>query len=266
MKFSYVLPDPGSYKDWAEFEDDLACLKQAGYDAVELQIADPVSLDEERLRRSLQDSGCRLCAVQTGATYAACGNCLCTARKEVRSRTVALLKSFVGLASRFGSIVVFGSLQGRVKDEPDLEKGRRRIIEALTVIGRYAARHGVTVACEPVNHLETAYHNTIEQVRRLVQELKLPAVRMMVDTFHMNIEEKLMLEPLAAIRGLLVHVHLSETNRNFLGSGRWDTAAFLAELERLGYQGYCSVGVYNTCLSQQECMVRCRGALQAIKG
>lgn len=36
MKFSYVLPDPSTYRDWAEFEGDLASVKQAGYDAVEL--------------------------------------------------------------------------------------------------------------------------------------------------------------------------------------------------------------------------------------
>ena len=43
MEFAYVLPDPASYRDWTEFDSDLACMKQAGYDAVELQNSSAVS-------------------------------------------------------------------------------------------------------------------------------------------------------------------------------------------------------------------------------
>ena len=51
----------------------------------------------------------------------------------------------------------------------------------------------------------------------MVRGLRLPGLRMMVDTFHMNIEEKDMLAPLAGIGDILAHVHLSETNRDVLG-------------------------------------------------
>ena len=57
VRFSYVLPEPAAYADWSEFEGDLACMKKAGYDAVELQIADPAELDEKRVRRSLDAHG-----------------------------------------------------------------------------------------------------------------------------------------------------------------------------------------------------------------
>ena len=54
-------------------------MKQAGYDAVELQIADPAQFDEQRVRRSLDAAGYAMCAFQTGSTYSSRGNCLCTA-------------------------------------------------------------------------------------------------------------------------------------------------------------------------------------------
>ena len=44
-------------------------MKQAGYDAVELQIADPALFDEDRVRRSLRAVGYAMCAFQTGSTY-----------------------------------------------------------------------------------------------------------------------------------------------------------------------------------------------------
>ena len=75
----------------------------------------------------------------------------------------------------------------------------------------------MTIAFEPVTHEEVGFNNTIEAVASLVRRLNLPGLRMMIDTFHMNIEEKDMLAPLPAIRDILAHVHLCETNRDFLG-------------------------------------------------
>jgi 5-keto-L-gluconate epimerase len=257
MKFSYVLPNPGSYTSWEEFDADLAYMNQAGYDAVELQIPDPAELDEPRLQKSLDKAGYSLCALQTGTTYATHGNCLAKADPVIRKRTIELLKSFVDLASRFGSIIVFGSLQGRACDELDLAAGKARIAAAMTEVGEYATRKNVTVAFEPVNHLEVAHHHTIDSVARLVRSINLPGLKMMIDSFHMNIEEKDMSAPLPDVKDLLAHVHLSETNRDILGRGHWNTPAFLNDLNKLKYKGFCSIGVYNTTLSRRECILQC---------
>jgi len=262
MKFAHVLPDPASYPDWSEFEGDLASMRQAGYDAVELQIADPCTFDEARVGQSLRAVGYGLCAFQTGATYVTRGNCLCTADAVVRRRTTDLVRSFVDLAARWNAVMVFGSLQGRLKDEPDRAAGEARIREAIHEVGQYATARGATVAFEPVNHSEVGFHNTIAEAAGLVRGLGLPGVRMMVDTFHMNIEERDMLAPLAGIADILAHVHLSETNRDVLGSGHWDTPAFFEELERIGYRGVCSVGVYNTRRPRRECVLRCMDYLK----
>lgn len=259
MKLSYVLPDPSTYRDWSEFDADLACMKEAGYDAVELQIADPALFDENRVRRSLDGAGYRMCAFQTGSTYASRGNCLCTADDVIRRRTVNLLKSFVELASRWNAVIVFGSLQGRLRDEPDRAAGETRIREALQEIGLYAVEKKATIAFEPVNHGEVGFHNTIAEAAALVRGVDLPSLRMMIDTFHINIEEKDVVASLANIRDILAHVHLSETNRDVLGSGHWPTAAFFARLTDIQYAGYCSVGVYNSRRPRQDriraCMV-----------
>jgi D-psicose/D-tagatose/L-ribulose 3-epimerase len=260
-RLSYVLPDPASYRDWSEFQSDLACMRRAGYAAVELQIADPALFDEARVRRSLEAVGYAMCAFQTGTTYATRGNCLSTADAAVRRRTIDLLKAFVDLAARWDSTIVFGSLQGRLKDEPERAVAEGRIREALLEVGRHATSAGVTLAVEPVQHGEVGFHNTIAEVAELVRGLGLPGVRMMIDSFHMNIEERDMLAPLPAIRDILAHVHLSETNRDVLGTAHWPTARFLDELQRIGYAGYCSVGVYNTRLPRQECIRQCMEAI-----
>jgi 5-keto-L-gluconate epimerase len=262
MKYSYVLPDPASYRDWTEFEGDLECMKRTGYDAVELQIADPAQFDEDRVRRSLDRVGYAMCAFQTGSTYATRGNCLCWPDESIRQRTTALLKSFVELAARWRAVIVFGSLQGRLRDEPDETAARQRIRKAIEEVGKYASDRGVVLAFEPVNHGEVGFHNTIAEVAELVRDLDMPGVRMMIDTFHMNIEEKDLLACFADTHDILAHVHLSETNRNVLGSGHWPTPAFCRTLDEMGYHGYCSVGVYHTRLPRQTCIERCMAELR----
>jgi sugar phosphate isomerase/epimerase len=266
MKISYVLPDPSTYREWSEFDGDLACLKRAGYDAVELQIADPALFDEDRVRRSLQAVDYAMCAFQTGSTYASRGNCLCTADETVRRRTIDLLKSFVDLASRWKAVIVFGSLQGRLRDEPDRHAGETRIREALRGVGQYAVERRATIAFEPVNHGEVGFHNTIAEAAALVRSLNLPSVRLMIDTFHINIEEKDVLAPLTGIRDILAHVHLSETNRDVLGTGHWPTAGFLDRLAEIGFAGYCSIGVYNSRRTRRECIEQCMAELTRAEG
>ena len=270
MKLSYVLPDPASYGDWSDFEGDLDCMKRAGYDAVELQIADPAEFDEERVRRAFDRLGYAMCAFQTGSTYASRGNCLSSPDEAVRRRTTTLLKSFVDLAARWRSVIVFGSLQGRLRDEPDETLAKRRIRTAIEDVGRYATDRGVVLAFEPVCHEEVGFHNTIAEVAELVRDLDLPGVRMMIDTFHMNIEEKDLLGCFSGARDLLAHVHLSETNRDVLGSGHWPTAGFCQALSTIGYHGYLSVGVYRTRLPRRASIERsiaeCAGCCRALNG
>lgn len=262
MRFSYILPDPAGYRTWLEFEKDISCAKGAGYGAVELQITDPIRFDFARVKRILTKAALPFCAFQTGATYAAHGNCLCSPEPAVRRRTFELLKRFVDLAAECHALIVFGSLQGRLTDEPKRDVGAARIAEALQELGACATAAGAVIAFEPVNHLEVGFHNTIAEAATLVRKLNLPSIRLMVDTFHMNIEEKDMLAPLPQIRDILVHVHLSETNRDVPGAGHLDTAGFLRTLRKINYDGYVSIGVYNSRRSRQECAAHCMGKIQ----
>lgn len=263
IKFSYVLPEPSSYPVLDDLKRELACIKECGYDAVEFQIAEPLRFNEEQARKLLDVSGLGMCAFQTGGTYATIANCLSTPDKIVRQRTIELLHRFVELAARWNSVIVFGSLQGRRRDEPDKDIGEKRIMEGLAEIGQRATERGVTLAFEPVNHSEVGFNNTIAEASQLVRSLNLPGVKLMVDSYHMNIEEMDMLIPLDGIADILAHVHLSETNRDVLGTGHWPTAAFLSKLSSIRYIGYCSIGVYNTRLPRHECIRRCMDALKS---
>src|SRR5258708_38369600 len=72
----------------------------------------------------------------------------------------------------------------------------RRLVESLSPLADYAGEQGVTLALEPLNRFETSFVNTAEQVMEVVDGVQSPALGVLLDTFHMNIEEH---DPAAAI-------------------------------------------------------------------
>ena len=93
---------------------------------------------------------------------------------------------------------------------------------------------------EPLNRYEDHMVNTVAQAAELIAR-RLPGVRVLADTYHMNIEED---DPCAALRaaaGLLGAVHLSDSNRHQPGTGHVPFEAIIATLREIGFDGVLSV-------------------------
>jgi D-psicose/D-tagatose/L-ribulose 3-epimerase len=104
-------------------------------------------------------------------------------------------------------------------------------------VSERAAERGVKLAIEPLNRYETSLVNTVEQGLALLEEVDHPACGLLLDSFHMNIEEK---DPAAAARAAgdrIVHVHACGTDRGSPGADAFDWPAFLAALDGAGYRG-----------------------------
>src|ERR1019366_5505734 len=163
---------------------------------------------------------------------------------EVRRQAVERLQTYTQIAARFGAALVIGQMQGFPSDEPNRAVGEARIEEALKPVIEAAEKHGCTIAFEPVNHLQAGFHPTLDDVMALAARLDSPCFKPMLDTFHMNIEEKSMIEPIYRAGSCLAHFHLCESNGSFLGSGHFDVKRIIAALDQAGYAGYVSVKVY----------------------
>src|SRR5262249_55052717 len=107
-----------------------------------------------------------------------------------------------------------------------------------------AEERGVEIVIEPVNHLQVGFNNSVREVRELVAAVNSPAVRPMVDTIHMNIEESSLRQPIFECGRALRHVHLCESHGGSFGTGRVNFAGVLAALRDIGYMNFASVKVY----------------------
>jgi D-psicose/D-tagatose/L-ribulose 3-epimerase len=112
---------------------------------------------------------------------------------------------------------------------------------ALKEAAQYAQRFGVTIGLEPVNRYESYLVNTCEQALRLKTMIGEPNVRVHLDTYHMNIEEKSFYEATKLAGADLIHYHLCENDRGIPGTGLVDWDGMFRALGELQYDGYAAL-------------------------
>jgi len=242
---SYILVDRlDSFGSFEDIQRVLHHIKALGYGGVELNLIPNVSFELESLAQFAESIQLPVVSFLTGANYFAEGLCLSSPEAGVRDRAVRRLQECVAVASKFGALLVIGQMQGFLSDEPDQSKGEARIESCLKRVVETAEQYGTTIAFEPVNHLQAGFHNILEAVMALAHRIDSPRFKPMLDSFHMNIEEVSLTEPIHQAGHNLAHFHLCESDGSFLGSGHLNLPAMFAALDKIEYRGFVSVKVY----------------------
>lgn len=244
IQYSYILVDLlSSFPSRRDIRKALAFCKDCGYDGIELNLDQPLGVDLDDLQRWVSELGLTVPAFLTGAAYSR-DLCLCSPSEKARRGAVERLIAYLEPARRFEAILVVGLIQGLRSDEPDAEVAQRRIADCLRTVCAAARDKGVQIVLEPVNHLQVGFNNSVAEVLDLIETVDSPALKPMVDTLHMNIEEESLTQPILDCGSDLRHVHLCESNAGLFGSGGVDFKRVLSTLEEIGYEGFASVKVY----------------------
>jgi sugar phosphate isomerase/epimerase len=106
----------------------------------------------------------------------------------------------------------------------------------------YAKARGVRLALEPLNRYESDIVNSAEEGLAFLNEIGHPTLGLVLDTYHVNIEERSWTEPFRRVMaaGRLFHIHLGDNNRLPPGHGLIDFPAIVVSLREIGYNGYLS--------------------------
>jgi D-psicose/D-tagatose/L-ribulose 3-epimerase len=118
--------------------------------------------------------------------------------------------------------------------------------EYLRTCGEYAQQAGVQLGLECLNRFEVFLITTSAECRRMVEQVGLDNVGVHYDTHHANIEDPNPRQALQNIRGVLNHVHLSESHRGTLGTGQVDWDANFAALHEIDYEGWLVIEAFGT--------------------
>jgi 5-keto-L-gluconate epimerase len=213
---------------------------QCGFDGVELMVRDPAGLDWQAVKQTLDTAGLEVPQVVTGELFGADGLCLVTADMEVYRRAEQRTKAVIDLAAYLGAMVNIGRLRGRLEWVGGGNTAWNTAVERIQQVTDYADQKGVRITLEPINRYETDFLHSAADGMRFVQDVGLPNLGLMLDIFHMNIEETTFEAGFHAAGDRLWHVHIADSNRNYPGSGHIPFDEVFHILKRLDYKKYIS--------------------------
>lgn len=223
-----------------DLDEILDKAKRFGFDGIEV----PFNLEEyvpwDRLPAALKSAGldCTTCGGLPKDSD------IISPDPAERRRGIEVLKRLIDRACQLGSPILGGVLSsawGRLTGSAPTADEWKRSVEGLQIAGEYARQMGVKLAIEPVNRYESHLINTVRQGRRLVEEVGNEWVGLLLDTYHMNIEEKDLPEAVRIAGKHLMHLHACENDRGIPGSGHVDWPGIFRALRDIGFSGRITI-------------------------
>lgn len=228
--------------------ENIEKLKEAGFDYVELPLAELTRLsDPERevIIGRLKSSGMNseACNNMFPRTFRLTG-------PDVRmDEVLAYAEKALAIAGSIGAkYVVFGS--GPAKMVPEgfpMDEGYRQVVRLLKLIDPIAGKNGIKIAIEPLRKAECNIINTFEEGIRLAEDVAGENIKVLVDYYHLTVEN----ESPENVRNLgkeaLVHVHMANPNGRIYpkSMSESDYRAFFDALRAIGYEGRVSCEAYS---------------------
>lgn len=211
-----------------EFGRLVPIVARMGFDLIEVGIESISDLDYGRAAVIARDHGL---AVSVCAAMGPDRDFIHTDEK-IRANAMSYLRHCIDATQTLGATNLCGPLYsavGRTWQQTDEERRRDvdLLVRQLRELAAYAGDHGVWLGVEPLNRFETSFINLAAQAIEVADRVDHPACGIMLDTFHMNIEERSIGDAIRAVGKRMRHLHSCENDRGAPGSGHvpWDEVA-----------------------------------------
>lgn len=244
MKLSIVLSiQPAQFQAVpfkGDLEQNLRQIAALGYDGVELAIRDPKLVDPDQLESLVNSFNLAVPAIGTGQAWGEEGLSFTDPDEQVRKAAIERIKAHFPCAARFGALVIIGLIRGVVRPGVDPGQAMDWLLEALQECTEAARPYNLRLALEPINHTETSLINTAAQGLELVERLGVDFFGLLLDTYHMSIEEADIETSIRTSGSHIFHFHVADSNRWQPGAGLLDFRSILRTLDSTGYSGWIS--------------------------
>ena len=224
---NWMRPEP--------IEVTLERLHRFGYDGIEIS-GEPGRSDIDEVRRLLDRYQLECWG---SVTMMFEGRDLIHPDPGIRAATIQYIRESLEMTRALGGQIfcIVPSTVGKTRPLASPAEEWRWAVEGLKVVTDYAGELGIVTGIEPLNRFETYFINRHDQALLLCEEVG-NGLGVVLDAFHINIEEA---DPLAAIRrtgSKLVDFHVADNNRRPAGNGHFDWTQIIGALREIGYAGH----------------------------
>jgi sugar phosphate isomerase/epimerase len=221
-------------------EKSLARLQRFGYDAVELTAE--AEMDVARIRNLVSRYKLRVSNLLGNWSWPLRRD-LCNPDPQVRTQAINYAKRAIDLAREFGALSL-GVVPSAVCKPGPLaarEDEIRWAADSIADAGEYAAQLEIYLTIETVNRYEAYLVNTVDQALDLVSRVGSPYVKLLLDLFHLNIEEPDLILAVFRAGDLIYNVHAADSNRGAVGNGHTDFKSIVQALKQIQYPHYLTL-------------------------
>jgi sugar phosphate isomerase/epimerase len=221
-----------------DFEKNARFISDLGFDGAELSIMNANSIETKRIKETAKRYELAIPAIGAGRYFLKHGLFFSSQDTTIRKKAMEAVKEFTDFAAELDSHFIIGPVQGN----PDGPYGEsfRFVRDCLEECAKAAEEKKVYLLLEPINRFTPAIIRTIGAGIRMVDEVNSSFIKLLVDTFHMNIEERSMTESIKPAKGYIGHVHFSDNNRLAPGQGHIDFRSIAKILQEINYRGFVS--------------------------
>ena len=229
-------------REWdVDFLPFVGKVKELGFDLLELNAGTVATIDS-RGRKRIKDEAA---ALGIGLSYGIGLQKRYDVSSEdeaVRKNGVSFMKSIIDAVAEMGGGMVGGTVHSYWPAVPPAgmeskDAIRRQSLKSMRELAPYARDRGVVLNVEVINRFEQFLLNDCREALAYVKEIDNPSCRILLDTFHMNIEEDSIGDAIRAAGPYLASLHLGETNRKLPGMGRMPWTEIKRALDDIGYAG-----------------------------
>ncbi len=213
-------------------------IKRWGFETVEIPLEQPGDIDAPLVKKRLEDAGL------TCGSMCACLGPDRDLRGTPRQQQTALkyITALLDKAADLGCPSIIGPVYSAVGRADAVERGEyqrqwKLVVKHLRTLAREAQQRGVQICLEPLNRFETDFINTCDQALKMLKDVDNPALKLMLDTFHMNIEEKNQAEAIRRAGKQLAHFHACGCDRGTPGCDHIDWKGIAQALRDINFQG-----------------------------
>lgn len=217
-------------------------IRSMGFDAVEIPVEYPELIDTKKIKIALEENELR--AIVCGAFGP--DRDLTHEDTSVHKNCFDYILKCLDLCNAWDAAFLAGPMysavgKARMVSEEQKKTEWDRAVTNITKVCAMAQERKLSIALEPLNRFESDLINTAEDVMRLIRDVNHPSAKVLLDGFHMAIEEQNIEKAITTAGDKLIHVQVSENYRGTPGTGQTPWLSFREGLEKIDYQGVISI-------------------------